>query len=98
MSLPMRWWSTGHHWCEALVVGAEADGGEVVGERVEPHVGDVRRVPRQRDAPRRALVRLTREVAQPAADEPERLVAAELGDDRAGMGGVPVEQAVLERG
>ena len=38
---------------EALGVGAEADGRQVVGQGVEPHVGDVARVPRQRDAPRR---------------------------------------------
>ena len=36
------------------------------------------------------------EVAQAAADETERLVATELGHDRAGMRCVPVEQAVLE--
>ena len=80
---------------EALGVGAEADRREVVGQGVEPDVGHVARVPRQRDAPRQAGA-ADGEVAQPGADQPERLVAAELGHDRPGMGRVPVEQAVLE--
>ena len=80
---------------EALRIGAEADRGEVVGQRVEPHVRHVARVPRQRDAPRQAGA-ADGEVAQPGADQPERLVAAELRHDRAGVGGVPVEQTVLE--
>ncbi len=80
---------------EALGVGAEPDGRQVVGQRVEPHVGDVGRVPRQRDAPRQAGA-AGREVAQPRADQPERLVGPELRHDRAGVGVVPLEQPVLE--
>jgi hypothetical protein len=95
MSLPIRWRSTGPPPLELLLVAAVADRGDVVGQRVEPHVGDVLAVPRQRDAPLQAGA-ADAEVAQPAADEAEGLVAAELGLDGAGVGGVPVEQAVLE--
>ena len=73
----------------------EADGGEVVGERVEPHVGDVVRVPRERDAPLERGA-ADREVAQAAADQAERLVAAVLGRHRGRVFGVPVEEPVLE--
>ena len=57
-----------------------AGGGDVVRQRVEPHVGDVALVPRDRHAPlqRRAA---DREVEQPTLDEPEDLVAS------AGAGG-----------
>ena len=53
------------------------------------------RVPRQRDAPLQARAG-DREVAKSRPDEPERLVAAELGDDRSRVGRVPLEQPVLE--
>ncbi len=81
----------------AVGVGAvsEADGREVVGERVEPHVGDVLRVPRERNAPfERGAA--DREVAQAALDQPDRLVAAMFGCERLGVSCVPVEEAVLE--
>ena len=78
-------------------VAAEADGGEVVGEGVEPDVGHVLRVPRQRDAPVDAGA-TDREVAQTGADQAEGLVATELRHDRSGVGAVPLEQAVLEPG
>ena len=42
------------------------------------------------------LVRLTLKSRRPAADEAEGLVAAELRLDGTGVGGVPVEQALLE--
>ena len=73
----------GHHALEPLRVGAVADGGDVVGQGVEPDVGDVAGVPRQRDAPaqRRAA---DREVLQARADEAEHLVALGLGLDEVG--------------
>ena len=82
---------------ELRLVGGEADGAEVVGERVEPHVGDVLGVPRERHAPLDAGA-AHREVAQAGADDAERLVAAELGHDRAGVGVVPRQQPVAEAG
>jgi hypothetical protein len=82
---------------EAVGVGAEPDRGEVVGERVEPHVRDVAGVPWQRDPPRQAGA-ADGEVTQSRADQSERLVAPELRHDRSRMGRVPVEQAVLEAG
>ncbi len=82
---------------EALVVGAVADGGEVVDQGVEPHIGDVRRVPRDGHAPAdRAAA--DREVVEAAPDEAQGLVALGLGAHEAGMGGVPVEQRLLEAG
>ena len=93
MSLPMKLHVGRPPRRELLVVAAEADGAEVVGEGVEPDVGDVLGVPRQRNAPVDARA-ADREVAQAGADQAERLVAAELGHDGAGVGGVPVEQAV----
>ena len=42
------------------------------------------------------LVRLTEKSRRPPRIKPKRLVAAELGDDRLGVRGVPLEQAVLE--
>ena len=94
MSLPMTWWR-GPPGVEAVGVGAEADGGQVVDQSVEPDVGDVRGVPRDRDAPgdRGAA---DREVLEPAPDEPEGLVALALGPDEVGVGVVPVEQRLLE--
>ncbi len=80
---------------EAVGVGAVAHGGQVVDQGVEPDVGDVRRVPRDRDAPGdRAAA--DREVLEPAPDEPQGLVALGLGPDEAGVGVVPVEQRLLE--
>ena len=81
----------GHHVREALLVGAVADGGDVVDERVEPDVEDVALVPRARDAPvdRRAG---DRDVLQALADDAERLVALALGPHDVGVLLVPVEQ------
>ena len=46
--------------------------------------------------PQSSDVRLTEKSRRSRPDETERLVAAELGDDGAGVGAVPLEQAVLE--
>ena len=79
---------------EAGLVGAVADRRDVVGEGVEPDVGDVALVPGQRDAPgdRRAT---DREVLQAAPDEAEGLVALGLGPYEVGVLFVPVEQRLL---
>src|SRR5204862_5134386 len=53
---------------EAIILGAEAERGDVVGERVEPHVDDVAGMPGKRDAPADFRARHG-EVVQPAADE-----------------------------
>ena len=61
-------------------------GGGVVDERVEPHVGHVLRVPRQRDAPRHAPARTRdRQVAERFAQHGEHLAAGCLGPDKAGV-------------
>ncbi len=75
------------------VVGV-ADRGAVVDQRVEPHVGDVAVVPRERDAPRDRRA-ADREVEQPLLDEAQHLVALPGRLHRLGMLGVVLEQAVL---
>ena len=94
ISLPMRWCTAGHHGVEALVVGAVADGGGVVDERVVPDVEDVAFGPRHRHAPgeRRAG---DRHVVEALADEAEHLVALALRRDDLGVVLDPVEQALL---
>ena len=79
---------------EGRVAGAVAGGRQVVGEGVEPDVGDVAGVPGQGDPP------VDRgpadgEVLEALADEPEGLVAPDLGLHEAGVGVVPVEQGLL---
>ena len=80
---------------ELLVVGAVAVGGDVVGECVEPDVGDMLFVPRQGNAP---LQRLStdREILQAAFDEAGHFVAAKAWHDRVGMLLVPLEQPLLK--
>src|SRR5579862_2007183 len=51
-----------------------AEGGDVVGERVEPYIDDMARVARHRDAPAEAGTR-DREVPEAALDEADHLVA-----------------------
>ena len=92
----MTWWP-GHQAAKRSSSRAVADRREVVDQRVEPDVGDVRRVPRERHAPGdRAAA--DREVGEAAPDEPERLVALGLGPHEARMRRVPVEQGLLESG
>ena len=95
MSLPIEVVVGGPVAVEALAVAAVPDRGAVVDERVEPHVRDVRGVPRQRDAPRDRGA-ADREVAQPLLDDPEHLAALPGRLDRLGMLGVVGEEAVLE--
>ena len=70
---------------------------EVVDQRIGPHVGDLIRVPRDRDPPglRRAA---DREVAQTARDEAPGLVGAEAGQDEVRALVVQLQQAVLVGG
>ena len=68
-----------------IAVIAVADRREVVGKSVKPDVGDVSRVPGEWDSPRHAGA-ADGEIPQPATDQTERLVAAEVGLDRPGVG------------
>ena len=70
---------------------------QVVDERVGPDVGDLVRIPRDRDAPRLARA-ADREVLQAALDEAPRLVGAELRQDEVGPLVVEREQPVLVGG
>ena len=51
MSLPIRWWTAGHHFAKRSGSLAVADGGDVVDEGVVPDVEDVLVVPGDRDPP-----------------------------------------------
>ncbi len=74
------------------VVGrAEAEGGDVVGERVEPDVDDVARVPRKRDPPLHLRAR-DGEVVQPALHERDDLGEPALGPHELGVALVVLEQ------
>ena len=63
---------------EQRLVGPVADRGRVVDQRVEPHVDDAVGVEGQRNAPRLARA-ADRDVLQAALQQPEDLVAANLG-------------------
>ena len=76
MSLPTMC-VAGQRRSNVLVVLAVADRGDVVEQRVEPHVDDVRLVPRDLDAPVEARAR-DRQVAEPLAHERDDLVARRL--------------------
>ena len=79
---------------ELLGVGAVADRGRVVQQRVDPHVDDVRLVPRHLDAPVERRPR-DRQVLQALLDERDDLVARRLGPDEVAVV-VELEQLVLE--
>ena len=85
--------------CEALggLGVAVAGGGDVVDEGVEPHIGHVVGVEGQRDAPVERGAR-DGEVLEAALDEAHDLVAADLRLDEVGVGGIEVEQRLLELG
>ena len=70
---------------------------EVVDERVGPDVGDLIRIPRDRDAPRLARA-ADREVAEAARDEAARLVVTELRQHEVGPLVVELQQLVLVGG
>src|SRR5207253_9583983 len=81
---------------EALEVRARrvAEGAQVVDEGVGPDVGDLLRIPRDRDAPRLRRP-ADREVAEPALDEAARLVVAEVRQDEVRAVVVELQQLVL---
>jgi len=79
-----------------LVARLSVPGGrDVVRQRVEPDVGHVRRIPRDRHAPAERGA-AHGEVEEAALDEAEGLVAPARRMDHVGMVGVPRQQAVLE--
>ena len=80
---------------EVRFVDAVADSGDVVEQRVEPDVEDVRRVPGNLDAPVEARAR-DRQVVQPLPDERDDLVAHTRGLYEVGLRLVQVEQRLLE--
>ncbi len=82
---------------EALRVGAVAGRGDVVLQRVHPHVQDVLVVPGQRDAPVEGGAG-DGEVLQALLDEAQHLVAGRLGGDEAGVLGVELQQLRAVRG
>ena len=71
--------------------------GVVVQQRVEPHVEDVLAVPRHAHAPGEFVPRQGN-VAQPRADERQRLVVARARRDEVLALGVQLEQALLKGG
>ena len=78
-----------------VVVAAVADRGHVVDQRVVPDIEHLGGVPRDLDPPAQARAR-DRDVAQPAPDEAERLVALRRRADGVGVLLVPLEEPVLE--
>ena len=80
-----------------LILRAVAERGDVVRERVEPHVDHMRRVVRHRNAPGKAGAR-DREIAQAAAHEGHDLIAARLRLDELRVLFVKGEQLVFKRG
>jgi hypothetical protein len=80
---------------EVLDVGAVADRGDVVEQRVEPDVDHVAVIPRNLDAPVEARPR-DGEVVEALLHERDDLVAHALGLDEVGLGLVQVEQFLLE--
>src|SRR5581483_9993178 len=65
---------------ELRLVGAEAHAGDVVDERVEPHVHGVVGIPRPRHTPFDPPPARDADVLQPAVEPPEDLVAPDLRD------------------
>ena len=79
---------------EHLRIVAEADRRRVVDQRVEPDVDDARRIERQRDAPRLPGA-ADGDVLQPAFDQPQDLVAPDLGLQELRVRGEVIEQRLL---
>ena len=81
--------------CESLVVVAVAVCSDVVGECVEPHVGNVVGIPRQGNTPFQRLA-ADRKVVEASLDEAEHFIATEVGHDCVWVLVVPVEQSLFE--
>ena len=99
MSLPMTCTSAGQKRHSALRLVGEADAGDVVRQRVDPHVHHVRNraiAPgsRHRDTPVERRAR-DRQILEPAFDEAHDLVAALGRQDEIGMALVVRQQLVL---
>ena len=92
----MTWTSAGQIAAEPVVVGAVADGRDVVQQGVEPDVDRLLGVERDGDAPGEPLAG-DRDVLEARLDEVDDLVAAALGLDEVGVRRVVGEQAVAER-
>ena len=71
-----------------------ADGGDVVGQRIEPHIHYVVRIVRHRHTPFEAGPR-DRKILQPALDEAHHLVAPARRGDRIEIVLVIADQPVL---
>ena len=94
MSLPSRCRTAGQNARADPRRARVGERAQVVDERVGPDVGDLIRIPRDRDAP--GLARAAdREVLQAAGDEAPRLVVAEAGQHEVRPLVVEREQPVL---
>ncbi len=82
---------------QVLALAGEAERGDVVEQRVEPHVHALLGVPGQPHPPLQLRPR-ERDVLEPALDEGDRLVAAELGHDEVGPLRVERFEPLLEGG
>ena len=86
------------HWPvfgECFVVCSIANCSDVVSERVEPHVGNMRWIPWQWNSPRECFATY-REIVQPALDETNHFVHAEAGSDCIWVIFVPLQQSFFE--
>ena len=95
MSLPITWTSAGQSAMEPLVVGAIADGGDVVQQGVKPDVDRLLGVERDRNSPGESFPG-DRHVLQLGLDEVDDLVPAALGLDEVGVRVVVREQPVAD--
>lgn len=87
----------GPMFLELVVVGAVANSSDVVGQRIEPDVGDVFVIPRQGNAPRKTGSANT-EVEQTLFDEANDFVHPIIRDYCLGMGRIPLEQTIAVPG
>ena len=93
----MRWTSAGQSARTARLVRAEPQGGNIVGEGVQPHIEDVAARPREGDAPGDGRP-ADGEVLEPALHEGAHLVHPALGKDEAGPVGVELQEGLLVLG
>ena len=95
MSLPITCRSAGQYLLEFLAVGiGKADRGDVIGQRVDPHIHDVLVAAGHADAPVEGGAR-DREVLQAAAHEARDFVQALLRQHEVRHARVELEQLVL---
>ena len=94
MSLPIRWMSAGQKRQSGDALVGEADGGDVVGQCVDPHIHHVLRVARNRHAPIECGAG-DRQILQPGLDEAHHLVPPLARADELRIGVVMREEPVL---